>query len=134
MDLATEPVSGAGLSVRTADGIATAEVSGELDISWSPALREQLLSVLRRGSSRLVIDLSRVTYCDVSGLVVLVGTGHRARLLGGSLRLAAISPQVEQVLHATGLHAHFDVFATVHAATAGAQGPADDPSARDSAA
>ena len=117
MEPATGPVSGLTLSARTAGTLAIAELSGELDIACSPVLREQLLGLLRRSSSRLVIDLSKVTYCDASGLAVLVGTGRRAKLLGGSLRLAAVSPQVDQVLHITGLDRHLDVFATVRAAT-----------------
>jgi STAS domain len=62
--------------------------------------------VLRPGSSRLVIDLSKVSFCDASGLAVLVSTGRRARLLGGFLRLAAVSPQAGRVLNITGLNRH----------------------------
>jgi len=111
------------LGAPTADGVAIAELSGELDITSAPALRDQLHSVLRRGSSRLVIDLSAVTCCDASGLAVLVGTRSRAVLLGGWARLAAIPPQVDDVLRRTGLHPHLEVFLTVLGAAAGA---ADD--------
>ena len=104
--------------VRTADGITIAELAGELDLAGASALREQLLGLLRPGSGRLVLDLSRVTFCDASGLAVLIGTGRRARRLGGFLRLAAVSPQVNRVLDLTGLGRHLPVFATVRAATA----------------
>jgi anti-anti-sigma factor len=57
-----------------------------------------------------------VSFCDASGLAVLVGTGRRARLLGGFQRLAAVSPQVARVLNLTGLRRHLPVFATVQAA------------------
>jgi anti-sigma B factor antagonist len=76
-----------------AGGITIAELSGELDLACALALREQLAGLLRAGCSRLVIDLSKVSHCDASGLAVLIGTGRRARLLGGFLRLAAVSPQ-----------------------------------------
>ena len=99
-----------GVSVRTVGGITIAELAGELDIASAPALREQLLSLLRPGSSRLYIDLSKVSFCDASGLAVLVGIGRRARLLGGFLRLAAVSPQADRVLHMTGLHRHLPIF------------------------
>jgi anti-anti-sigma factor len=105
--------------VRTEDGIAIAELAGELDLARAPALREQLLGLLRPGSSRLILDLSRVSFCDASGLAVLVGTGHLARRLGGFQRLAAVSPEVARVLNLTGLHRHLPVFATVQAAAAG---------------
>jgi hypothetical protein len=47
---------------------------------------------------------------------VLVGTGRRAGLLGGFLRLAAPAPAVAWVLRVTGLHRQLDIFATVQAA------------------
>jgi anti-sigma B factor antagonist len=97
------------ITTRTVGGITIAELAGELDIASAPALREQLLSLLRPGSSRLVVDLSKVSVCDASGLAVLVGAGRRARLLGGFLRLAAVSPQADRVLHVTGFHRHLPI-------------------------
>jgi len=99
-------------------GYAIAALSGELGIASAPALREQLLSLLR-SASHLIIDLSAVEHADASGLVVLVGSGRRARLLGGSLRLAAPSPEVARVLSATGINQHLDIFPTVRAAIIG---------------
>jgi anti-anti-sigma factor len=92
---------------------------GELDIALAPVLREQLLSLLRRGTSQLVIDLSAIQYVDVSGLAVLVGSQRRAVLRGGSLRLAAPRPEVVSVLEATGISRHLDVYPTVQAAIVG---------------
>jgi len=112
---------GLDLAARTAGGITIAELTGELDVASAPVLREQLLGLLQPGSNRLVIDLSRVSFCDASGLAVLVNTARRARLLGGFLRLAAVSPQVGQVLQITGLDRHLANFPTVQAAVTGAQ-------------
>jgi anti-sigma B factor antagonist len=112
---------GLGLAAQMVGGITVAELTGELDVARAPALRDQLLSLLRPGSSRLVIDLSKVSFCDASGLAVLVNTGRRARLLGGFLRLAAVSPQAGRVLNITGLHRHLAIFPTVQAAVTGAQ-------------
>ena len=125
MDPATTTAPGLALSAPATGGITIAELSGKLDIACAPALREQLLGLLRPGASRLVIDLSKVSHCDASGLAVLIGTSRRARLLGGFLRLAAVSPQVDQGLHITGLRRHLGVFPTVQAATASPQGPWD---------
>jgi anti-anti-sigma factor len=116
MDSGNETTPSLALSTRTAAGITIAELAGELDIAGAPALREQLLGLLWPGSGRLVIDLSKIRFCDASGLAVLVGTGRRASLLGGFLRLAAVSPQVDRVLRITGLHRHLGMFPTVHAA------------------
>jgi len=99
-------------------GYAIAALTGDLGIASAPALREQLRSLLR-AASQLIIDLSAVEHADASGLAVLVGSGHRARLLGGSLRLAAPSPEVARVLSATGINKHLDIFPTVRAAITG---------------
>ena len=102
-------------------GYAIAALGGDLGIASAPALREQLRSLLR-AASHLIIDLSAVEHADASGLAVLVSSGHRARLLGGSLRLAAPSPEVARVLSATGMNQHLDVFPTVRAAITGHPG------------
>ncbi len=99
-------------------GYVIAALSGELGIASAPALREQLHSLLR-AASHLIIDLSAVEDADASGLAVLVGSRSRARLLGGSLRLAAPSPEVARVLSATGMNQHLDIFPTVRAAITG---------------
>lgn len=112
---------GLGFAWRPQGGYAVVTLSGELDIACAAALREQLLGLLRPGAARLVIDLSGVNYCDASGLRVLVVTGRRAELLGGLLRLAAPGPAVASALRLMGLHRRFDVFASVLAATGGAQ-------------
>ena len=93
-------------------------VSGEIDIASAPVLREQLLGLLRPHASRIVIDLSGVTFCDASGLAVLVAASRRAGLLDGVLRLAAPARPVATVLGLTGLDLHFQIFATVPEALA----------------
>lgn len=118
MTLITSPAGGLEFSARTEDGYAIASLSGELDLGCTPVLREQLLRLLRPRASRLVIDLSQVSFCDASGLAVLVGTGRRARLLGGVLRLAAPAPAAASALRQSGLLQQFDVFPTVVAAIA----------------
>src|SRR5579872_2812499 len=99
-------------------GYVIAALSGELGIASAPTLREQLASLLR-AASHLIIDLSAVEHADASGLAVLVGSRRRARLLGGSLRLAAPSPEVARVLSATGMDQHLNIFPTVRAAITG---------------
>jgi anti-anti-sigma factor len=96
-------------------------LGGELDIVSAPAVREELLSLLRPGASELVIDLSAIRYADASGFAVLVGTQRRAVLLGGSLRLAALQPEVASVLAATGISRHLEAYPTIEAAIIGQQ-------------
>jgi anti-anti-sigma factor len=107
-----------GLTARDADGIAVAELTGDLGVASSAALRDQLAGMLDDSSGWLVVDLSGVTSCDVSGLAMLLGTAHRASQGGGSLVLAAVTPQVGRALRRTGLYRQFSIAANVPAAIA----------------
>jgi anti-anti-sigma factor len=115
-----EDIGPATLTVLTTpDGAVIVAIGGDLDIASAPAMRERLLSLLRPGACRLVIDISAVRYADASGLAVLVSTQRRAVLLGGGLRLAAPRPEVAGVLTVTGLSRHLAAYPTVRAAVAG---------------
>ena len=114
-----EDIGPATLTVVTAPGDAVVvALGGDLDIASVPVVREGLLSLLSPGASRLVIDMSAVRYADASGLEVLVSTRRRAVLLGGTLRLAALQPEVARVLIVTGLSRHLGTYPTVRAAIA----------------
>ena len=117
--MAVGPIPGVTLTSRAERGYTVAALTGKLDLASAPALRERLRRLLRPAASRLVIDLSGVSHADVSGLTVLVGTGHRARLVGGFLRLAAPTAAVTGTLQETGLSEHFDIYPTVMAAMSG---------------
>jgi anti-anti-sigma factor len=104
---------GLGFSVRNQGRYTIATISGEIDIASAPGLRERLIGLLQPHASQLVIDLSGVTFCDASGLAVLVGVSRRVGLLGGVLRLAAPTPLLTSLLRLTGLHSRFEIFATV---------------------
>lgn len=112
------PVPGPSVAItcRTEPGYVVVALAGALDDASAPALREYLLGVVHQCDGRLVLDLSAVSYADVSGLTVLVGTRRRTELLGGWLRLAAPAPAVTDVLAATGLDRQLEIYATVEAA------------------
>jgi anti-sigma B factor antagonist len=104
------------LPTRTERGYLVAVLSGGLDATSVPAVREHLLRLLRPAASRLVLDLSMVSHIDRSGLAVLIGTERRARLLGGSLRLAAARPAVSMAVRGAGLDRLLEIFPTVQSA------------------
>ncbi|WP_214104045.1 STAS domain-containing protein [Acrocarpospora catenulata] len=78
-------------------------LSGDIDILTSPELRQRLTSTLSYSTSLLILDLSGVTFCDASGLSVLVGIQNRARTMGITLALTAPRPSMSQLLRNTGL-------------------------------
>jgi anti-sigma B factor antagonist len=119
MHTVTDSGPGLSLTARTERGHVIAALSGELDITSAPTLREQLRGLLQPAASRLVINLSAVHYAGASGVAVLAGTARRARMHGGFLRLAGPAPAVASVLRLTGMHRQLDIFPTVQAAMTG---------------
>ncbi|MEO3826425.1 STAS domain-containing protein [Actinomadura sp. B10D3] len=84
-------------------------ISGELDSTTTPFLRERLYAALRDSGAHVIIDLSDVTSCDASGLAVLVGAYHRAEAAGTTLTLARARPQPADLLRVTRLQRVFRV-------------------------
>lgn len=82
-------------------------VTGELDAHHGHDLQRRLLDLLDGGHSTLVVDTSRVTFLDSSGLRVLVAADERCRAAGGALRLRAPSAQVRYVLRLADLADRF---------------------------
>ncbi|WP_083983080.1 STAS domain-containing protein [Actinomadura hibisca] len=82
---------------------------GEIDIASAPDLRERLRAVLGTAGPRVVIDLSGVDFCDVSGLALLVEARRQAGSLGTDLTLSAPRPQLARLLKVTGLDRAFTV-------------------------
>ncbi|MFE4674919.1 STAS domain-containing protein [Streptomyces sp. NPDC056723] len=89
---------------------------GELDHHTADLLREPLESCLTAGFSRLVIDCSRLEFCDSTGLNVLLGARLKAEAAGGGVHLAGMLPAVARVFEITGAEAVFTVHESLSAA------------------
>jgi anti-sigma B factor antagonist len=94
------PTPVADFQVDTSAETAVLRISGEVDISTAPQLRERLQQL---DSRRVVVDLSAMTFIDSTGLGVLVGAFKRLREGGGDLVLRAPTRSTRKVLELTGL-------------------------------
>jgi anti-sigma B factor antagonist len=83
-------------------GSSTLRVHGELDISTADQLRRAVAPHLATGN-RLILDLGDVTFCDSTGLAVLVGFHKRLAATGGRLELHNPVQRVLHLLTITGL-------------------------------
>lgn len=86
-----------------------------LDASVAPGLKEQVSAVLPGAPTRVVIDLSGVSFVDSSGLGALVALLKRVGPTG-SLVLAGVQPPVAKLLALTRLDRVFEVQPSVRAA------------------
>lgn len=103
------------VTVRREHGVTILEVTGEIDLSTVPRLRERLFELADSGQP-LIIDLNRITFIDSSGLGVLVATARRASVHGASLHAVCSRPQTRKLLWLTGVDRRIPLSATVEGA------------------
>ncbi len=96
LDLRLEPV--------IAGDCAVVRVSGEIDVSTAPDLRDALN---RPGTDHVVVDLRGVAFIDSTGLGVLVGALKRLQKRGGSLRIVTDRGRVRRLFEITKLTTAF---------------------------
>ena len=78
-------------------------VAGEIDFGSAPDLRARLHDLITHDIPLLTLDVSGVTFCDSSGLGVLVGARTLLRAHGGVLAVVGATGQVDRLLRVTGL-------------------------------
>jgi anti-sigma B factor antagonist len=103
--------------------VAVITLPAEVDISNAELVRQDLLSVVAQGASRVIADMTATTFCDSAGVTMLVRVGRQVTAQGSGLRLAASAPAVTQVLALTGVDKLIEVYPSVAAAMAD---PGDD--------
>jgi len=100
-------------TVHDESGVTVIDLSGEIDVSHAPRLRELLGELITAGPGQLLINLSGVAFIDSSGLGVLIAAHRKAQEAGGVLGLADPQPSVRRVLELTRTNRVFQIFATV---------------------
>jgi anti-sigma B factor antagonist len=93
-------------------GAAIVVLKGDVDLESSPTAREVLLKSVE-GPDSVLVDLSRVTYIDSSGVASLVEALQAAKRKGGSFALVAASDPTRRVLELARLDKVFTMYASI---------------------
>jgi anti-anti-sigma factor len=88
---------------ETGHAACVAHVSGDLDCTTVPALREAVDEAVSDGCTTVVLDLSEVSYLDSSALGFLVWADRRLVPAHGRLVLAGARSDVSRILELSGL-------------------------------
>ena len=82
-------------------------ITGEIDIATEPTVWSLVQQAMGDGASRLVLDLSRTTFMDSTGLSLII----RASGIYGSDAVVVRDPQprVRQLFEVTGLSRHLTI-------------------------
>lgn len=93
-------------------------LEGEIDLHVSPRVSASLGAMIEEKPSRVVVDLSKVTYIDSSGLAVLIEAMQNVEAYGGKFLLAGIQDNVKPIFEIARLDQVFLIFPHVDAALA----------------
>ena len=117
--------------VQWRDGQAVMSFPEHIDVSNAGQVREQLLTIINRGPSSLIADMSATASCDHAGMDALARAYQRACVSGTQLRLVVTAPIVMRVLGVEGIDRLISIYPSVEAAlAAGAHAPATSGASR----
>jgi anti-sigma B factor antagonist len=88
------------VSVVNRNGRAIVFVNGELDLTTAAQFREALRTA-QHGSPDVIVDLSRVTFMDTTGISALVGA--RRMVPAGQFHVVGATKQIRKVFKITGV-------------------------------
>jgi anti-sigma B factor antagonist len=99
------------ISSRQRGGVTILEPQGKITIGVGDvALRNAVQEALGAGPKHILIDLSKVTTIDSSGIGELVATFTTVTNRGGKLKLVHLPPKVQDIMQVTQLITVFEVF------------------------
>ena len=99
------------VNVRSEGDVSVVDLSGKITIGEGDVvLRETVETLLKEGRSKIVLNLSRISYMDSAGIGELVACYKRSREKGGQLKLLNPSGKVYDLLQLTKLEEIFETF------------------------
>ena len=84
-------------------------IEGRVTVDNSPEMRDRLAAALKAKPAELTVDLSRVTYIDISGMATLVEASRIAHQQGTRLVLTGLQGQTRYLFEVSHLDQLFDI-------------------------
>ncbi|MEU1224098.1 STAS domain-containing protein [Streptomyces microflavus] len=113
------------LNTRTTSAGPVIELTGELDHHTAPEVRAALLALRLHPGQQLVFDLGALTFCDSTGITVLIAARNHALAAEASIVLAAVPDRVSRIFRIVGLDQVFPTCPTAQDAEAAWRPPKD---------
>lgn len=107
------------LTITTRDAVSgpVLQLAGDLDYDQAPLLRQALEAVSLQPGQRLVVDLSRIRFCDSSGITALIVARNLAVAARAGIALAGVPGNTLRILRIVGLDQVFPIHPDVDTAT-----------------
>jgi anti-sigma B factor antagonist len=108
------------IETREQDGVAVVSIDGEIDSKTAPEAQEKLIPFVEK-HSRIVMDLSAVTFMSSAGLRMMLLIYRHATAQDGKVALVGLSEQIKDTMDATGFLDFFELCDTIENAVAAAK-------------
>ncbi|MFI5867390.1 STAS domain-containing protein [Streptomyces sp. NPDC051546] len=106
------------VSTRATTTGAVMAFAGELDHHTAPEVSAALARLGLRAGQQLVLDLGGLTFCDSSGITVIIAARNHALAAHAGIALAAVPERVSRIFRIVGLEQVFPAHPTAEAAEA----------------
>ena len=118
--LAPHPEASMKMSTRQHNDVLILSPEGKITLGdGDQELGEAVRTTLQNGARKIVINFSKVSYLDSSGVGELVGCYTSIKGQGGELRICGMSSKIFSLIKMTSLHSVFEVKDTEEEALAG---------------
>ena len=91
---------------------------GELDLHESQIVREKLDSLIQDREPKILVDLSKLSYIDSSGIAIFIDAMRRAQSYGGKLLFFGLHDTVRNIFEVARLDQVFSIFPNKESAVA----------------
>ncbi|HXJ14401.1 MAG TPA: STAS domain-containing protein [Candidatus Limnocylindrales bacterium] len=98
------------IAARLATGGTILDITGDIDLAHSPAMRKALLQEIKeKKTPKVFLNLEKVRYIDSSGIASLVEGLKASRDQGSRLILYGLSKTVREVMELSRLQKIFEI-------------------------
>lgn len=98
------------IEIKDYQGMKVMALSGEIDMYTSPALREEMMGLIDKRVTPLLIDFKGVPYIDSSGIATFVEGLKRMMSYGGRLKLIGLLEGVKEIFSFSKLDKVFEIY------------------------
>jgi len=99
------------INERRIEDVTVLDLKGRIRITGrARGLHKSIRSLVEKGKTRILLNLSQVTHMDLSGLDELVASCVTAGNQGGEIKLLHLTEQMREVITTANLSALFDIY------------------------
>jgi anti-anti-sigma factor len=106
------------IDISESGGVQVLSFEGNLDTNNSPGAEAKINELIEGGATRLLVNFERLNFISSSGLRVLLATAKKLGPVGGTLRICALNPTVQEVFDISGFGTILNVSASEEEALA----------------